>query len=101
MRALLVRELTGELEAGKKVEETETLKTLKSLPESKNLGQSSSADANGDDMSDDKKLDARARELMTSNPRLKALAATNEHAAYKEALFMADRELRGAAVATA
>jgi hypothetical protein len=97
LREMLLRQLTGELEAGKKVEETETLATLKSLPKAKNLGQSSSADAASEgEMTEDQILDAKARELMASDPKLKALAATNESEAYKLALFAAEKALRTA-----
>lgn len=98
LREMLLRQLTGELEAGKKLEETETVKTLKSLPKATNLGRQSGVDV-GAEGSEDDKIEATARELMASDPKLKALcAAGKEYEAYKIALVQAEKKLE---VATA
>lgn len=100
LRAMLLRQLTGELENGKKLEESETLATLKSLPKTAQFSQSTGGDV-GEGLEDDQKLDATARELMTTNPRLKALVAKgDDHEAYKQALLLAEKQLKGV-VATA
>jgi nitrogen regulatory protein PII-like uncharacterized protein len=94
LRALMATQLTSELEAGTKLEETQTVKALESL---KTLGifeQNAASDVGGAGTDDDVKIDARATELLDTDPRLKALAArSGRHEAYKEAVVQAGREL--------
>jgi hypothetical protein len=78
------------------LEKTETMTTLKSLVPLSIFHQSAGGDAGGAGVGDDVKLDARAKELMASDPELKELARTDRHQAYKNALVLADREFRTA-----
>lgn len=94
LRAMMATQLRAELEKGTKLAETETVKALESMKELGITEQRSGGDVGGANANDDVKLDAKARELMQSNPRLKQLAAKNEHEAYKEALVEAERTLR-------
>jgi hypothetical protein len=87
--------LTAELEAGTELEKTETLQALKSMSPATNLTQHAAADVGGAGAGDDVKIDAKARELMSSNPRLKRLVDDGkEYDAYKEAVVLAGRELQ-------
>jgi hypothetical protein len=96
MRALMARQLTGELAAGTKVDETETVKALSTMPE---LGITSRATGADDGSSsantdDDVKLDAKAKELMSSNAEVKAL--NDKHGfsvAFPRALSLAREQL--------
>lgn len=96
LREMMVRQLTGELESGKKLEETETLKTLKSL---KPLGITERASGADDGSSsatseDDEKLDAKAHELMRTDPELKELRQREGFSkAFRQALVKADKQL--------
>ncbi|HVX39606.1 MAG TPA: phage protease [Gemmatimonadaceae bacterium] len=96
LREMMVRQLTGELEAGKKLEDSETLKTLKSL---KPLGITERASGADDGSSsatseDDEKLDAKAKELMQSDPEVKAMYAREGFSkAFRLALTKADKLL--------
>lgn len=94
LRHLMAPQLRAELEKGVELAKTETVKALESMKELKITGQESGGDLGGANADDDVKLDAKARELMGSNPRIKSLAAKDEHEAYKEALVLAQRELR-------
>jgi cytochrome c556 len=91
-RKMYERNLTAELTAGTKLEETETHKLLSALKDSDVTGQFSAGDS-GDAPADDVKLDTTARELMNSDPDLKALAQTDRTDAYIRALKQARREL--------
>lgn len=94
MKNILVVQLRAELEKGVELAKSETVKAIESMPELGIVGQQSGGDVGGANASDDAKLEAKARELMQSNPRLKALAARDEYAAYTEALVEAERTLR-------
>lgn len=93
LRNLMAPQLRAELEKGVEVDKTETVKALESMKELGITEQVAGGDLGGANANDDVKLDAKARELMTSNPRLKALAEKDHHEAYKEALIHAEREL--------
>jgi hypothetical protein len=97
LRDKLTRDLTRELEAGTEIDKAETMIVLKALAPDQKFGQSAAADVGGAGVGDDVKIDARARELMQSDPRLKAMAASNSYEAYKEAVVAAGRELAAAA----
>lgn len=99
LRKMLTANLTAELEKGVELEKTETLATLKTLGPATNLGQNSAGDLGGAGVDDDVKIDARARELLESDSKLKALNARDSHEAYKEAVIQAGRELRAAKTA--
>jgi biotin carboxyl carrier protein len=94
LRSLMAGQLTTELAAGKKLEETDTVKALESM---KTLGiftQDAAGDIGGAATDDDVKIDVRANELLDTDPRLKALAArSGRHEAYKEAVVQAGREI--------
>lgn len=94
LRAMMATQLRSELEKGVALDKTETVKALESMTELGITEQRAGGDVGGANASDDVKLDAKARELMQSNPRLKQLAAKDEHEAYKEALIEAERTLR-------
>jgi phage I-like protein len=94
LRSLMAGQLTTELAAGKKLDETDTVKALESM---KTLGiftQDAAGDIGGAATDDDVKIDVRANELLDTDPRLKALAArSGRHEAYKEAVVQAGREI--------
>jgi phage I-like protein len=97
LRALMAAQLTTELGAGKKLEETDTVKALESM---KSLGiftQESSGDAGAAGTEDDEKLEAMAQELLREDPILRAKAAGDHYGAYMQALEKANRQLRSAA----
>jgi biotin carboxyl carrier protein len=97
LRELMTAQLTTELEAGTKVEETKTVKALESM---KTLGiftQDSSGDAGAAGTDDDDKLEARAQELLRDDPVLSKQAGGDHYGAYMKALERANRELRAAA----
>lgn len=94
LRKIMTDRLTAELEAGTELEKTETFQALKAMSPATNLTQHAAADAGGAGAGDDVKIDAKARELMSSNPRLKRMVDSgNEYDAYKEAVVLAGREL--------
>lgn len=99
LREMFLRQLTGELEAGKKLDETETLKTIKSLPDAANLGRSAGVDVEGEGAADrDTQIERTAQELMASDATLKAMVNSgNRYEAYKQALSMADQKIRSVA----
>lgn len=94
LKLVLQPQLRAELEKGVALEKTETVKALESMKELGITEQIAGGDVGGANASDDAKLEAKARELMQSNPRLKALAARDEYAAYIEALGEAERSLK-------
>jgi phage I-like protein len=97
LRALMATQLTSELDAGKKLEDTDTVKALESM---KTLGiftQESSGDAGAAGTDDDDKLEARAQEILREDPVLSKKAAGDHYGAYMQALARADREMRTAA----
>jgi hypothetical protein len=103
-RDYFATQLTRELEAGAaKIEDTDTFKVLSGLPE---LGITSRATGADDGSSsantgDDKKLDAKAKELMNSNAEIKALhERVGFGPAFSRALTMAAEELGIPAKAT-
>jgi hypothetical protein len=96
LRAMLTRELTRELEAGTELEKTETMKTLKELAPDRKFAQSAGPDIGGAATDDDEKLHARAKEILATDPELKALSATNYGEAYKRATSRAYQEFRTA-----
>jgi hypothetical protein len=97
LRKMLVTQLTGELEAGKELEKTETLATLKSLGKAKNLGQSSAGDTGDGAGTTEDKVVARAKELMASDPEIKELAKSDRLKAYNAAVDKAEEELSAGA----
>lgn len=97
LRALMATQLTTELDAGKKLEDTDTVKALESM---KTLGifqQQSSGDAGAAGTDDDDKLEARAQEILRDDPALSKQAGGDHYGAYMKALERADREMRTAA----
>jgi hypothetical protein len=97
LRALMATQLTTELTAGAKLEDTQTVKALESM---KTLGiftQESSGDAGAAGTEDDDKLEARAQEILRDDPVLSRQAGGDHYGAYMKALERADRELRTAA----
>lgn len=93
LRNLMAPHLRAELEKGVELEKTETVKALESMRELGITEQVAGGDLGGANANDDVKIDTKARELMASHPRLKKLAATDENAAYIDALVQAEREL--------
>lgn len=93
LRTMFAKNLTAELEADKKLEDTETLKTIKSLGTASQFVQQSAGDGGGAGVPDDVKIDARAKELMASDSSLKALTEKNWLEGYKAATKQAAREL--------
>lgn len=93
LRTMLTNALTKELDEGKELDKTETMATLKSLSPAVNLTQSAGPDVGGAGVDDDKKIDARAQELMRDDPEIKALAAKDWSAGYRQASQRAYREL--------
>jgi hypothetical protein len=94
LKAMFVTQLRAELEKGTKLEDTDTIKALESMTELGIVGQIAGGDLGGANADDDVKIDAKARELMESNPILKAMVAKGEdHKAYVQALSMAERAL--------
>jgi hypothetical protein len=96
LRKIMSDRLTAELEAGTKLEETETMKALKSMAPARNLTREAGPDAGGAGVTDDVKIDARAKELMESDAHLKSLTAKNYLEGYKEATRRAYAELSAA-----
>jgi phage I-like protein len=99
LREMLTRQLTGELEANKKLEDTDTLKTIKSLPSAQSLGQRAAADPSGAGAADNdgERFNARVKELMASDPELKELTQKNGFSvAWREAGRRAEKELAAA-----
>lgn len=98
LRTLMANQLTSELEAGKKLEETDTIKALKSLKPTGITTQTSQADVGTGDEADDELLDKKAHELMRTDPEVKALAARDGFSkGFRLALVKADKELNAAA----
>jgi hypothetical protein len=95
MRTLMAKQLSVELEAGTKLEEAETAKALESLPDAGIAGQSAAGDIGGSNAAgDDQKLDAKAKELLSTDEDLKALNARQGFAAaFPEALNRARKQL--------
>lgn len=94
LREMMVRQLTGELEAGKKLEETDTVKALKSLTSTGITEQRSSADVGTGDTNDDELLDTRAKELMRTDAEVKELRQQQGFSpAFRLALKKANDEL--------
>jgi hypothetical protein len=97
LRALMAAQLTTELGAGKKLEETDTVKALESMTSLGIFTQESSGDAGAAGTEDDDKLEAMAQELLREDPILRAKAAGDHYGAYMQALEKANRQLRSAA----
>lgn len=98
LRKMIGNALTVELEAGKKLDETDTLATLKSLSSTGITERRAGADVEGGgaDADDDKKLDAAAHELMASDPEVKALYGNFGFSrAFALALQKANKKLLG------
>jgi hypothetical protein len=95
LRTMMANALTVELEADKKLEETETVKTLESLKPTGITGsQTSQADAGTDGLDDDELLDAKAKELIQSDPEVKELHQKEGFTkAFRFALTKADKLL--------
>lgn len=98
LRALMATQLTSELEAGTKIDDTQTVKALDSMKALSIFGQDSVADVGGAGAGDDVKIAARAEELLEKDPSLKALSVRDWPEAYRQATSRAHRELSSAAV---
>lgn len=95
MRTLMAKQLTAELEADPKLDadKSETVKALESMPEAGITTQATGADV-GVQAGDDVKLDAKAKELMSTDASLKELSAKSGFgAAFSRALTMASEQL--------
>jgi hypothetical protein len=101
MRALMLSQLVRELTAGTKVEETETVKALASMPDLGIVGRSSAPNVTDPNAAktDDQKMLARVTELLKTDDELKALNKEDPHAAYLRACEMAEDELAAATTA--
>lgn len=80
LKNLLSAQLTRELEAGTKLEETDTVKALTTMPELGIVDRASATDS-GEQATDDVKLDTKAKELMNSDVEVKALTTRDGHSA--------------------
>jgi hypothetical protein len=97
MRELMHGQLTTELEAGTKLEETKTVKALESMKSLSIFEQHASGDTGAAGAEDDDKLEATAQELLRNEPDLVAQAKGDSYGAYMKALERADRKLKNAA----
>lgn len=96
LREMIGAQLTTELKAGAKLEETKAFKTLKSLTPTGITERRSGADNGEGSAADslDQKIDAKAKELMTSDAEVKELMNTQGRAAaFRLALVKADKAL--------
>lgn len=97
MRTLMSRNLTAELEAKPevKVEETETVKALETMPDTGITERATGADVADPNASDsEKKQLSRVNELLANDSEIKELSRTKgEHAAYMRACEKAEEEL--------
>jgi hypothetical protein len=94
-RKIFARELSRELHAGVKLDETETVKALTAMPELDITNRATGADIGSENATDDVKLDAKAKEIMASDAEVKALSASHGHsAAFSLALRKASTSLR-------
>jgi hypothetical protein len=96
LRALMADQLTAELEAGAKVDDTKTVKALESMKALSIFSQTAEADVGGAGAGDDVKIATRADELLEKDPSLKALSAKDWPEAYRRATARAHRELSAA-----
>jgi biotin carboxyl carrier protein len=94
LRALMATQLTSELEAGAKIEDTQTVKALESMKALSIFSQDSVADVGGAGADDGVKIDARAKELMANDGELKELRTREGHTvAFRAAIQRAKKEL--------
>lgn len=97
LRAMFSRQLAAELEAAPdtKVEETETAKTISSLPETGTTTRVTGADVSTETSSDpDVQLDRVARGLLESDAELKELSRKDWAAAYDRAIDAAAKQIK-------
>lgn len=94
LKTSMATQLRAELEKGTELEKTETVKVLESLKELGITEQVAGGDLGGANADYDVKLDAKARELQASNPRIKQLSEKDPHEGYKAALLEAERLLK-------
>lgn len=92
LRDMLLGQLTGELEAGTKLDETKTLATLKSMPKAKGLGQNAGADV-GANAGEGEKFVARTKELMATAEFVEMQKVSGFSTAWREAGQRAEKEL--------
>ena len=93
LRELMASQLTTELEAGAKVEDTKTVKALESMKALSIFSQSSEADVGGAGVDDEVKMKARVDELMGTNEEVKQLnRSRGRFAAYERACEIAEEE---------
>lgn len=100
LRTLLSNSLKTELESGKKLDDTETMKTLKSLAPNAKFSQESAGDLGGKTgvtSGDDEKYSALVEEKLKTDDECKELARTNRFAARNLAHEKVDEELAAAA----
>lgn len=94
LKASLEKQLTEELTAGKKLEDTNAYGILKSLAPNLRLEQTTPGDNGTVDLTSDNRVQTRADELLANDPKIKQLAATDPNAATLAAYTQAEREAK-------